>query len=617
MSQDYAPAQWLPSPNYWAGRPHGAPRWLILHGTGSALSHTPADEAAWFANPQSQVSAHYIVGRDGSIAQCVREADTAWSNGPISGAPGAGGPAAGQHDPWWDSVPGGNPNYATIAIEHVNDVNNSTPLSPAQKAASFALIRDICTRNHIPMRAADAAGGITGHYSMDPLNRAYCPGAYPWTELWASLSSGQGTTSPVSTLPPGIPRNPAPLGQLNSPTKDGQPDEDKNDNCGEDGLAWIVRDIGNEPDCVPDEIHDEVLGQGVIGGSDLLDPNDSSRLNPKYVAAAMKRGIQLTLFRGTQAQLIAKCHEVMGYAAGDVLANFGGGSQYLNKFADPVHFNGFGHICVIAHSITGGLELMDPWIGGWRDYTDADLQQMIVWGYIVIATPLASVPAPTPAPSQGAPVLNITDPGVAAFFSLTSAGTWHCKLTNFEIMGGILAFYRANNGVTALGMPISGENYPTSGVAVQVFERGVVVYDPARKYDSPPGASGDCYLGHIDSGTGLAVLEAALQQQLASAQATATKAQSDLQAAQAQLAQAQADLTNAKSQAASDEVSLQQQLTAAQAAGQQAQAAAQAAQTRLDAATAQIATLTQQVADAKAEGGKGVAVVEAIKAALA
>ena len=204
---------------------------------------------------------------------------------------------------------------------------------------------------------------------------------------WATYQNGAYLKYMTTTLPAGIPRNPVPLAQLHEPTKDGLPDEDANDNCGETSAAWIVRDIGNEPDCDGDEIHDEVIGQGVLGGSDLL---SGSQVNPKYEASLQKRGVSLSVYFGTQAQLVAKCHQIMQQPAGDVLANFGGGSQYLNKFSDPAHYGGFGHICVVAHEIAGGLQLMDPWIGGWRNYTDADLEQMIVWGYVVIATPVAT-----------------------------------------------------------------------------------------------------------------------------------------------------------------------------------------------------------------------------------
>lgn len=108
----------------------------------------------------------------------VSEDNGAWGNGGITDAPGR------PHDPWWDI----NPNLVTISIEHVQpDSENATGLTPAQAASSFKLVHDICRRHTIPMRAADASGGITGHFSMDPLNRARCPGNYPWNDLWNAL----------------------------------------------------------------------------------------------------------------------------------------------------------------------------------------------------------------------------------------------------------------------------------------------------------------------------------------------------------------------------------------------------------------------------------------------
>jgi hypothetical protein len=183
--------QFVASPNYWAGRAGYRPAWLIVHGTAGGSS--AASIAAWFTNPESEVSAHYVVGPDGTVIGCVAEQDTAWSNGVITGVPAnlpfrtAGD---GVHrDAWWsDAV---NPNYLTISIEHVKvHIDNSDTLTPTQQAASFALIKAICERWGIPKRFADSAGGITGHFSMDPLNRSHCPGPYPWDALWAYLQRG-------------------------------------------------------------------------------------------------------------------------------------------------------------------------------------------------------------------------------------------------------------------------------------------------------------------------------------------------------------------------------------------------------------------------------------------
>ncbi len=184
---DEAGAVWIPSPHHWDGREGYTPRYVILHGTAGFT--TAQDVAYYFAEPSTQVSANYVVGRDGMICQCVREADAPWANGVISGPPGQGGDGV-HHDSWWDS--GVNPNLITISIEHVKPhIDNSDQLTEAQKETSFRLVQHICERHNIPKRYATQDGGITGHFSMDPVNRSRCPGPYPWDELWAFLQQSE------------------------------------------------------------------------------------------------------------------------------------------------------------------------------------------------------------------------------------------------------------------------------------------------------------------------------------------------------------------------------------------------------------------------------------------
>ncbi|HLI87081.1 MAG TPA: peptidoglycan recognition family protein [Ktedonobacteraceae bacterium] len=191
---DEVGAEWIPSPNCWTGRYGHTPGWIILHGTAGGSSAQAI--ANWFAQSSAQVSTHYVIGQDGQIVQCVLEKDSAWGNGVISGPPGKSGDGV-HHDPWWDS--GINPNLLTISIEHVKPhTDNSDNLTTAQKEASFKLVRDICKRHNIPMRYADANGGITGHYSMDPVNRSHCPGPYPWDELWTFLQQSEVTVLQIN-----------------------------------------------------------------------------------------------------------------------------------------------------------------------------------------------------------------------------------------------------------------------------------------------------------------------------------------------------------------------------------------------------------------------------------
>lgn len=175
-------AIWIPSNNYFPGRQGHKPRWVIVHGT---AGFTSAEEVGRFFQTV-EAATHYTIGRDGTIVQSVRESEGAWGNGGVSGEPGVAGDGI-HRDSWWSRDL--NPNHVTISIEHVKPSrDNSDEITEVQKQASFRLIDHICQRHDIPRRLADEHGGITGHFSMDPVNRWFCPGPYPWDELIAYLN---------------------------------------------------------------------------------------------------------------------------------------------------------------------------------------------------------------------------------------------------------------------------------------------------------------------------------------------------------------------------------------------------------------------------------------------
>ena len=171
--------------------------WVVLHKTASGGS--AQDIASYFASNPDMHSTHYVIGQDGAIVQCVLEKDGAGGNCCLEAG----------HAPF---LPGGiNLNLKTVSIEHVDpSPDNSTPLTAAQQAASFRLVRDICLRHSIPMRAGDATGGILGHNQIAPLSRARCPGNYPWAALWTFLQEG------IMRVPTGWVPNPT-LHELTAP----------------------------------------------------------------------------------------------------------------------------------------------------------------------------------------------------------------------------------------------------------------------------------------------------------------------------------------------------------------------------------------------------------------
>ena len=175
--------------NAFQDRNGNIPQWLILHGTaGGTSAQAIAEYFKSTENTNNPVSAHYVIGVEGEVYQCNLESDGAYANGVVTAG----------HDPWWSDSGNPNPNNVTISIEHCkSDDANAAVLTDAQQAASFALIKDICVRNNIPMRAADENGGITGHFSVDPINRARCPGAFDWNALWQYLNNGGNTMDSV------------------------------------------------------------------------------------------------------------------------------------------------------------------------------------------------------------------------------------------------------------------------------------------------------------------------------------------------------------------------------------------------------------------------------------
>jgi hypothetical protein len=171
---DYQKAQWIPNSNFFPDT--GKKTHVVIHGTAGGSS---AEEIAHFfqgtEGTDSPVSTHYIVDQQGIVVQTVLEKDGSFGQG-VDDQP---------------EFHGTLPNNWCIGIEHVKSTNdNSASLTPIQEQTSFALIKDIITRNSIPV------DNIIPH---NRITKTSCPGPYPFDAMRAFLEGPM--PKPVVTKP--------------------------------------------------------------------------------------------------------------------------------------------------------------------------------------------------------------------------------------------------------------------------------------------------------------------------------------------------------------------------------------------------------------------------------
>jgi|GEM_PF-2555667 len=128
-------------------------------------------------NPNS--SAHFVIAKDGRVAQLVSVNDGAWANG-LKWNVDATKPNGGywtnargvQVTPSWpDIVPGQNPNFYTISVEHEGYYQETW--TPEMYAANTKLLVWLANEYDIwwtPYR------NLIGHYAIDNVDRRNCPG---------------------------------------------------------------------------------------------------------------------------------------------------------------------------------------------------------------------------------------------------------------------------------------------------------------------------------------------------------------------------------------------------------------------------------------------------------
>jgi N-acetylmuramoyl-L-alanine amidase len=164
------PATWYPSPNFDERRPN----LVVIHHT----SDKTAERAlATLTTPAREVSAHYLVDREGAIYQLVDERKRAWHAGVSR---------------WGADT---DVNSSSIGIELDND--GEEPFPDVQVAALLALLGDLKERYRIP------TANFVGHGDVAPGRKVDPSRFFPWHTL-AIYGFGSWCDAPPPQAPPGF-----------------------------------------------------------------------------------------------------------------------------------------------------------------------------------------------------------------------------------------------------------------------------------------------------------------------------------------------------------------------------------------------------------------------------
>lgn len=168
---------------HWSERKGWVPDMICCHQTSGSIQSC----INWFANPESKVSAHFAVAKDGTVYQFVPIEKMAWCNGTKTDSTASN---------YYGKSPNSlirarktNANFYTVSIEFENQ--DTGVLTEAQYDAGLQLMMQIRSEvrriygTSIPIDRLH----VIPHADCSPVNKATCPGKdFPFTRFLEDLN---------------------------------------------------------------------------------------------------------------------------------------------------------------------------------------------------------------------------------------------------------------------------------------------------------------------------------------------------------------------------------------------------------------------------------------------
>ncbi|WP_230407226.1 N-acetylmuramoyl-L-alanine amidase [Pontibacter cellulosilyticus] len=168
QAKEYGRALWaipeqdaagLPYPqgDYWVGATNfniRKPNYVVIHHT---AQNSTEQTLKTFTTPATQVSAHYVIGRDGKVYQMLNDNLRAWHGGASK---------------WGNTT---DLNSTSIGIELDN--NGAEPFAEAQINSLLGVLQTLKKRHGIP------AANFIGHSDIAPTRKVDPNPTFPWKKL--------------------------------------------------------------------------------------------------------------------------------------------------------------------------------------------------------------------------------------------------------------------------------------------------------------------------------------------------------------------------------------------------------------------------------------------------